>query len=180
MWLIWTDEFLYCYIMGLFLNYVSTIWAIFYQIIQLPRNFIIFSNYTYLFFCWPSKGQLISKANCQAVNSSKKTEKMNSFLLLCDVFSFVFWKKLKTPKKPFEIIWPLKSTLMCWRNLRTAPIVRNGHLYENIWWRCNNCVHQLQWQKRKEKRKLLFLSEEKEQVLSLRQHVTIQGPIIKL
>ena len=32
---------------------------------------------------------------------------MNSFLLLCDVFSFVFWKKLKTPKRNFEIIWPL-------------------------------------------------------------------------
>ena len=26
---------------------------------------------------------------------------MNSFLLLCDVFSFVFWKKLKTTKKTF-------------------------------------------------------------------------------
>ena len=52
------------------------------------------------------KGQLISKANCQAVNSSKK--RTNSFLLLCDVFSFIFWKKLKTPKRHFEIIWPLK------------------------------------------------------------------------
>ena len=31
---------------------------------------------------------------------------MNLFVLLCDVFSFVFWKKLKTPKKPFEI-WVL-------------------------------------------------------------------------
>ena len=29
----------------------------------------------------------------------QKNERMNSFLLLCDVFSFVFWKKLKTPKK---------------------------------------------------------------------------------
>ena len=48
------------------------------------------------------KGQLISKANCQAVNSSKK-EQMNSFLLLCDVFSYVFWKKLKTQKRNFEI-----------------------------------------------------------------------------
>ena len=28
---------------------------------------------------------------------------MNSFLLLCEVFSFVFWKKLKTPNKLFEI-----------------------------------------------------------------------------
>ena len=34
---------------------------------------------------------------------------MKSFLLLCDVFSFVFWKKLKTPKRHFEIIWPLES-----------------------------------------------------------------------
>ena len=49
------------------------------------------------------KGQLISKANCQAVNSSKN-EQMNSFLLVCDVFSFLFWKKLRTPKRHFEII----------------------------------------------------------------------------
>ena len=34
----------------------------------------------------------------------QKNERMNSFLLLCDVFSFVFWKKLKTPKRHFEII----------------------------------------------------------------------------
>ena len=32
---------------------------------------------------------------------------MNSFLLLCDVFSFVFWKKLKSTKRHFEINWPL-------------------------------------------------------------------------
>ena len=34
---------------------------------------------------------------------------MNSFLLLCDVFSFVPWKKLKTPKRHFEINWPLAA-----------------------------------------------------------------------
>ena len=38
-----------------------------------------------------------------------KNERMNLFLLLCDVFSFVFWMKLKTPKKPFEINWPLEE-----------------------------------------------------------------------
>ena len=48
-----------------------------------------------------AKGQLIQKANCQAVNSSKK--QMYLFLLQCDIFLFVFWKKLKTPKKTFEI-----------------------------------------------------------------------------
>ena len=36
-----------------------------------------------------------------------KNERMNSTLLLCDLFLFVFWKKLKTPKRHFEIIWPL-------------------------------------------------------------------------
>ena len=38
-----------------------------------------------------SKGQLILKANCQAEDSSKK-RRMNFFLLVCDMFSFVFWK----------------------------------------------------------------------------------------
>ena len=32
---------------------------------------------------------------------------MNSFLLLCDVNLLVFWKKLKRPKRHFEIDWPL-------------------------------------------------------------------------
>ena len=36
-----------------------------------------------------------------------KNKRMNSFLLLCDVFWFVFWKKLKTPKRQFEIIGPV-------------------------------------------------------------------------
>ena len=48
------------------------------------------------------KGQLILKANCQAVNL---------FLLLCDVFLFIIWKKLKVPKMHFEIIWPLVFTI---------------------------------------------------------------------
>ena len=36
-----------------------------------------------------------------------KNERKNSTLLLCDLFSFVFWKKLKIPKRHFEINWPL-------------------------------------------------------------------------
>ena len=36
-----------------------------------------------------------------------KNERMNSFLLLCDVFSFIFWKKLKSTKRHFEINRPL-------------------------------------------------------------------------
>ena len=32
-----------------------------------------------------------------------KNEQTNSTLLLVDLFSFVFWKKVKTPKRHFEI-----------------------------------------------------------------------------
>ena len=32
-----------------------------------------------------------------------KNERTNSTLLLVDLFSFVFWKKAKTPKRHFEI-----------------------------------------------------------------------------
>ena len=33
---------------------------------------------------------------------------MNSFLLVCDVFSFVFWANPRPEKNRFEIIWPLE------------------------------------------------------------------------
>ena len=37
-----------------------------------------------------------------------KNERMNLPLLLWDVFLFIFWKKLKSTKRHFEINWPLK------------------------------------------------------------------------
>jgi hypothetical protein len=40
---------------------------------------------------------------------SPKNEQTNSILLLRDLFSFVFWRKLKTPKRHFEINWPLDN-----------------------------------------------------------------------
>ena len=36
-----------------------------------------------------------------------KNDRTNSTLLLVDLFLFVFWKKVKTPKRHFEISWPL-------------------------------------------------------------------------
>ena len=36
-----------------------------------------------------------------------KNERTNSTLLLVDLFSFVFWKKVKTQKRDFEINRPL-------------------------------------------------------------------------
>ena len=57
---------------------------------------------------------LLRSVNLESKLSScdffQKNEQMNSFLLLCDVFLFIL-KKLKTPKKPSEIIWPLVSAL---------------------------------------------------------------------
>ena len=58
---------------------------------------------------WPfalSKGQLISKGLFGILNSSKKRmKKFNSTTMIpqVDLFSFVFWKNLKTPKRHFEI-----------------------------------------------------------------------------
>ena len=60
----------------------------------------VLRDFKILFF-WGIKGHLISKENCQAVNSFKKRS------LLCDLFSFIFWKKLKSTKRNFEINWPL-------------------------------------------------------------------------
>ena len=46
--------------------------------------------------------------------SSKKRMKEFDFTTLIpqnDLFSFIFWRKLETPKNHFEIIWPLESAI---------------------------------------------------------------------
>ena len=55
-----------------------------------------------------TKGQLISKKIVKP-RILLKNEQMNSFLLVCDVFSFVFCKNPWLEKKRFEIIWPLEA-----------------------------------------------------------------------
>ena len=79
-----------------------------------------------------------------------KNERKNSFLLLCDLFSFVFWKKLKTPIKHFEIIWPLTWHKCChimtittrkvafFQKVSTDAFV----IYSNIWHFKANFSHQ--------------------------------------
>ena len=57
-----------------------------------------------------AKGQLISKGIFCILNSSKKWTKkfdLTTMIPQFDFFSFVFWKKVKTPKRHFEINWPL-------------------------------------------------------------------------
>ena len=41
---------------------------------------------------------------------SPNNEQTKSILLLWDLFPFVFWRKLKAPKRHFEINWPLESS----------------------------------------------------------------------
>ena len=38
----------------------------------------------------------------------QKNEQINLTLLLVNLFLFVFWKKVKTPKRHFEINWPVE------------------------------------------------------------------------
>ena len=63
-------------------------------------------------------GQLISKGLFGILNSSKKgTKKFNLATRIpqVDLFSFVFWKNLKTSKRHFEINSPvnIKTLLVC-------------------------------------------------------------------
>ena len=57
-------------------------------------------------------GQIQCTGGAWAINPLwilPKTEWVNSSLLLYAMFLFIFWKKLKTPKRHFEINWPLKG-----------------------------------------------------------------------
>ena len=59
---------------------------------------------------WGCKGQLSSNGVLMSSISSKKRMKEFDFTTMIpqiDLFSFVFWRKSKTPKNHFEIIWPL-------------------------------------------------------------------------
>jgi hypothetical protein len=54
----------------------------------------------------PTKGQLISKWFLgSSISSKKRTNEFNFTTMIpqVDLFSFVFWRKLTTPKNHFEI-----------------------------------------------------------------------------
>ena len=48
----------------------------------------------------------------------KQTNKFNLMRPQVDLFSFVFWKKLKTSKRHFEIKWPLDQNYCCHFTMR--------------------------------------------------------------
>ena len=64
-----------------------------------------------MYLLWQEvKGQKKSKRFFQAGVSSKKRTNKFYFTTMkpqVDLFSFIFWRKLKTPKRHFEINWPL-------------------------------------------------------------------------
>ena len=68
----------------------------------------------FFFLLLPPKGQLISKRLLCILNSPTKRTKKFDFTTMIpqvDLVLFVFWEKLKAPKRPFKINWPL-----CCRN----------------------------------------------------------------
>ena len=70
------------------------------------------------------KGQLISKCLIGIFNSPKKRMKKFDYNTSIELFSFVFWKELKTPIRHFEINWPLVEMVTWgkewWRHLWTT------------------------------------------------------------
>ena len=75
---------------------------------SLTVHAVYYWSYLYLlrFFDWSLKGQTKSKRFFQADVSSKKFY-FTTMKSQVDLFSFLFWRKLKTPKRHFEINWPL-------------------------------------------------------------------------
>ena len=71
-----------------------------------------FSNTSGTWFIWfhSVKGQIISKGLLVSSNSPKKQMK-KFILLLRQICLFVLWENSRTPKSPFEIIWPLGHIL---------------------------------------------------------------------
>ena len=62
-----------------------------------------------------------------------KNERRNSIFLLWDSFTFVFWKKLKTPKRHFEINWPLTvMKKICTNNLIKDTRWKIINLYQHL------------------------------------------------
>ena len=57
-------------------------------------------------FSEDAKGQLISKGLFGILNpkNERKKSDLSTMIPQVDLFSFIFWRKLKTPKRHFEII----------------------------------------------------------------------------
>jgi hypothetical protein len=76
------------------------------------------------------KIHLISKGLSSILpkNERKKSD-FTTMILQVDLFSFIFWEKLKTPKNHFEINWPLMGVTLHWiswiHTLSWIPRIRN-------------------------------------------------------
>ena len=75
----------------------------------------VFDFWEFAPFSYSLKGQKKSNWFLQGDISSKN--RTNGFYFTTmkpqfDLFSFVFWRKLKTPKRHFKIIWPLAAPII--------------------------------------------------------------------
>ena len=84
--------------------------------IEIKRELVVIG----LKFKINTKGQLISKGLFGILTSSKNQAKevdLTTMIPQVDLFSFIFWKNLKTPKRHFEINWPLRKKQLQIANL---------------------------------------------------------------
>ena len=119
----------------------------------------------------PSKGQTKSKWFFQTdVSSKNRTNEFDftTMILQVDLFSFVFWKKLKTPKRHFEINRPLeKKKILFFKRPIQLKVVWS---YDDLLWFVNwfkiagskyfwRCVEISSYLKKKQRKKWLWPTE---------------------
>ena len=82
-----------------------------------------------------TKGQKKSKWFFLADVSSKKWTNEFYFTMKpqVDLFLFVFWRKLKTPKRHFEIKWPLRILFLLLSHLVLNRLLQMLHPVRNCW-----------------------------------------------
>ena len=107
--LTWPEKWISPYYIYYLLNEGSC-WKDFSEKCILQSKWPFTNSSLYLKLQERSKGQAKSKWFFQADVSSKKPTNEFDFTTMIpqvDLLSFVFWKKLKTPKRHFKINWPL-------------------------------------------------------------------------
>ena len=102
-----------CYInivIGIFDDKIYNVLIFSYALRNIRSLIVFFLLYDNNKKSWLTEGRTESKWFVQAAVSSKKQTNEFDFTTMIhqvDLFSFIIWKKLKTPKRHFEINWPL-------------------------------------------------------------------------
>ena len=93
---------------------------------------------TLLLFC-QDKWQVMCCKESQGTKFFIKFD-FSTMIPQVDLFSFIFWEKLKTPKQHFEINWPLDG-----KNIKSVQKIIDICLKTNYWFG----MQQFQWKQSK-------------------------------